>query len=125
MNPVVAFRPPSRPLAHTLRVAVLGPSFARRPEFQSYVELRLLSVLGHLTRRVECVAVRGDSIDVGSFRGAVRCQVWARLLDGRQVRETQVDTDPYQAIDGATEALARDVEFVDSGLPVGEAHRCA
>lgn len=125
MNPQVPLRSPARPLANPMRVAVSGPAFARRPELESYVELRLLSALGYLARRVERVAVRGDTIDVGPSRGAIQCRVWARLFDGRQLRETQLNVDPYQAIDGATEALARDVEYVESRLPPGEAHRCA
>jgi hypothetical protein len=84
-----------------------------------------LSTLGHLARRVECVAFTGEDVDRGPERSAFRCRVWARLTCGRQVREGVTDVDLYAAIDGAAEALARDVEYLEWRLPPDEALRCA
>jgi hypothetical protein len=41
------------------------------------------------------------------------------------VREEATDVDLYAAIDGASEALARDVEYLEWRLPPDEALRCA
>jgi len=117
---------PSDPgLTDPKRVRVLGRVPEQRPEIRSYVEQRLLSALGHLARRVECAAVTADQVEMGPLKGAFRCHVWARHLRGRQLREERIDADLYDAIDQAAEALARDVEYVESRLPTGEALRCA
>jgi hypothetical protein len=114
-----------RVLKSPLKVTTRGPVLERRPDLRSYVELRLLSVLGHLARRVDCVAVTGDTLDGGPGRGGIRCRLWARLVSGRELREEHVDADPFASIDGVTEALARDVEYLESRFPSGPTHRCA
>jgi ribosome-associated translation inhibitor RaiA len=108
-----------------MRVGLNGRELRGRPELRAYVEQRLLSTLGHLTRHVDCVAVIAESIGEGPKRGALRCRLWARLLRGQQLREEQTDVDLYAAIDRLAETLARDVEYVESRLPPGEALRCA
>jgi ribosome-associated translation inhibitor RaiA len=114
-----------RPLARPLRIRVRGPGFEDRSEIRDYVEQRALSALGHLARRVECIAFTGDTVDRGPERGAFRCRVWGRLTCGRQVREEGTDAELYAAIDRAAEALARDVEFVEWRPPPGGVPRCA
>ena len=102
-----------------MRVAVNGDAFVTRPELRTYVEQRLLSTLGHLTRRVDCMAVAGERIELGPSKGEFRCRGWARLLSGRQVRQEQEDADLYAAVDRVAEELARAVECLESRLPPG------
>jgi ribosome-associated translation inhibitor RaiA len=114
-----------RPLAHPLRIRVRGRWLEGCPGIQEYAEQRALSTLGHLARRVDCLAFTCDIVDRGPERGAFRCHVWARLTCGRQFREERTATDLYAAIDAAAEALARDVEYLEWRLPPGDALRCA
>jgi ribosome-associated translation inhibitor RaiA len=102
-----------------MRVAVNGGAFVSRPEQRTYVEQRLLSALGYLSRRVDCMAVSGERIELGPSRGEFRCRGWARLLSGRQVRQEQKDADLYAAVDRVAEELARAVECLESRLPPG------
>jgi hypothetical protein len=114
-----------RPFARPLRIRVRAHGLHDRPEIRDYAEQRALSVLGHLVRRVECMAFTGDTVDRGPETGAFRCRVWARLTCGRQVREDATDPDLYAAVDRAAEALARDIEYLEWRLPPGEVLRCA
>jgi ribosome-associated translation inhibitor RaiA len=113
------------PLACRLRIRVRGSWLEGHPEIRDYAEQRVLSTLGHLARRVDCMAFTGDTVDRGPERGAFRCRAWARLTCGRQVREEGTHGDLYAAIDGVCEALARDVEYLEWRLPPGEVLRCA
>ena len=124
-EPVGVFAPTGRWLGSALRISLSGHELEGRPELLEYVEQRLFSTLGHLTRAIECVAVRGKRVDQGPFEGAFRCQIVARLVRGRDVAEEETGGDVYSAIDRAAEALARDVEYLEWRLPPGEALRCA
>ena len=106
-------------------IAICGHELEAKPGLRIYVERRLLSTLGHLTRAIECIVVRAHRLEQGPLRGATRCQVVARLFRGREVVEEDSDVDQYTAIDRVAEALARDVEYLESRLPPGEALRCA
>ena len=72
MNEVII---PARRSGHVLstpmRVAVIGSALLGRRELRTYVEQRLLSTLGHLTRHVDCVAVQGERIEAGPSKA--RC----------------------------------------------------
>jgi ribosome-associated translation inhibitor RaiA len=117
--------PADRPLARPLRIRVRGLGFEDCSEIRNYVEQRALSALGHLARRVECLAFTGDTVDRGPERSAFRCRVWGRLICGRQVREEGTDADLYAAIDRAAEALARDIEYLEWRPPPGGVPRGA
>jgi ribosome-associated translation inhibitor RaiA len=108
-----------------MRIEVSGHELEGRPGLQTYVEQRLVSILGHLTRHVDCVTLRGETVDLRPLKGAFRCQILARLALGRELVEEEVDADLCAAIDRAAEALARDVEYVTSRLPPGGNLRCA
>ena len=108
-----------------MRIEVSGSELEGRPGLQGYVEQRLVSTLGHLTRYVDCVTLRGETVDLRPLKGAFRCQILARLALGRELVEEEVDGDLCAAIDRAAEGLARDVEYVTSRLPPGGDLRCA
>jgi len=108
-----------------MRIEVSGCELEGRPGLRTYVEQRLLSTLGHLTRHVDCITLRGETVDLRPLKGAFRCQILARLALGRELVEEEVDADLCTAIDRAAEALARDVDYVTSRVPSGGDLRCA
>jgi ribosome-associated translation inhibitor RaiA len=125
MSQAASLRGVKAALKNPMRVETTGPVFESRHELQGYVERRLLSALGHLARHVDHVAVRGDVVERRLLKGGVRCRIVARLVCGRELVEEEVDNDPHLTIDRAAEALARDVDYVESLLPPGGGLRCA
>jgi ribosome-associated translation inhibitor RaiA len=90
-----------------MRIDVRDRGFKADDGLRNYVGLRLMSVLDHLVRQVNGVAV--SLADVPALDGEVgkRCRMLARLAPSGAARAEETDSDPYVAIDRAAEELAR------------------
>jgi ribosome-associated translation inhibitor RaiA len=92
-----------------MRIDVRDRGFKADDGLRKYVGLRLMSVLDHLARQVNDVAV--SLADVRARDGEVgkRCRMLARFAPSGAARIEQTDSDVYAAIDRAAEQLAREV----------------
>ena len=108
-----------------MRIEVSGSELEATSGLRAYAERRLSSTLGDLTRHVDCITLRGETVDLRPLKRAFRCRILARLAHGRELVQDEVDDDLYVAIDRAAEGLARDIEYIESRLPPGGDLRCA
>jgi len=87
-----------------LTIDYRGPS--EDPSLRVYVEQRLLSWIGHFGRALPAVTVRLERQTEGG-EPRVRCRMVARPLSWATFAVTTTEADPYAAIDGCAERLAR------------------
>jgi ribosome-associated translation inhibitor RaiA len=73
--------------------------------FRDYVGLRLMSVLDHLVRQVNHVAVNLTHVHAPDGGVDTRCRMLALLAPSREARVDETDSGPYTAIDRAAEKL--------------------
>ena len=73
--------------------------------FRNYVGLRLMSVLDHLVRQVDHVAVNLTHVHADGGIDT-RCRMLALLAPSGEARIDETDSGPYAAIDRAAEKLA-------------------
>ena len=82
-----------------MRIDVRDPGPKATEALRSYVELRLLSALGYLSRRVEGVTVCIAGVTAPGGDIDRRCRMLAQIAPSGEVRVEETDRDLYAAID--------------------------
>jgi len=92
-----------------MRIDVMDRGGKATKPLRNYVGLRLMSVLDHLVRGVNGVAVSVTDVHDPDGEGGKRCRMLALLAPSGQARVEGTDSDLYGAIDRAAEELAHAV----------------
>lgn len=89
-----------------MRIEVWDRGFKASKGLTNYAGLRLMSVLDHLVRQVDEVAVCLADVDAPCRGIEKRCRMLARLIPSGAVRVEDAHSGLYAAIDRAAERLA-------------------
>lgn len=92
-----------------MRIEVWDRGFKASKGLRNYAGLRLMSVLDHLVRQVDEVAVCLADVDEPHGGIEKRCRMQARLVPSGAVRVEDAHSGLYAAIDRAAERLANAV----------------
>jgi ribosome-associated translation inhibitor RaiA len=105
-----------------MRIDVRDGGFKADDALRSYVGLRLMSVLDHLVRQVNGVAVSLADVPGRDGKVVKRCRMLAWLAPSGSTGVEEMDSDLYAAIDRAAEELARGMALEGS---LGKLRRAA